>query len=140
MVDKRIEELFRDYGKSFSALDLHKTAKLYADQFIAAGPKGVISQTRDEFDKNAEEAAGYYRKIGQKRAEALSMKEVWFGEHYAMVTIHWGVHFEKLDRPYEFDVSYLVQLTDETPRIILFISHEDEEEAMKEVARRQKAA
>ncbi len=44
------------------------------------------------------------------------MKETWFGEDYVMVTIHWGVTFETLDKPVEFDVSYLVQLTDETPK------------------------
>ena len=140
MVDKRIEQLFHDYGKSFSALDLHHTADLYADNFIAAGPKGTISQTREEFDKNTEQAADYYRKVGQKRADILSMKETWFGDRYVMVTVHWGAHFEKLDKPYEFDVSYLVQLTDDKARIILFISRQDEDEAMKEVARLQKRA
>jgi hypothetical protein len=139
-MDKRIKALFEDYGKSFSALDLQNTAKVYADNFIAAGPKGVISQSRKEFDANAEKAAEYYRKVGQKSAEIKSMKETWFGDKYAMVTIHWAAHFEKLDKPYEFDVSYLVQLTGNHPKIIFFISHEDEEEAMKEVARMQKAA
>ncbi len=139
-MDKRIEELFAEYGKSFSALDLSRIAKLYSDTFISAGPKGVIAQNRKELDEKSEEAAAYYRKVGHKSAEVLSMKETWFGDKYAMVTVHWGVSFEKLDKPYEFDVSYLVQLTEETPKIILFISHEDEEEAMKEVARLQKAS
>ena len=139
-MDKRIKVLFEDYGKSFSALDLRNTAKVYADDFIAAGPKGVISQTRKEFDANAEKAAEYYRKVGQERAEIKSMKETWFGNDYAMVTIHWAAYFKKLDKPYEFDVSYLVDLTGKDAKIILFISHEDEEEAMKEVARMQKAA
>jgi hypothetical protein len=139
-MDKRIKALFDEYGKSFSALDLQNNAKVYADNFIAAGPKGVISQSRKEFDANAEKAAEYYRRVGQKSAEIKSMKETWFGEYYAMVTIHWAAHFEKLDKPYEFDVSYLVKLTSKDPKIILFISHEDEEEAMKEVAKLQRAA
>jgi len=133
MTDKRIEKLFADYGKSFSALELQNTARLYADEFIAAGPKGIISQTREEFLKNAGTAADFYRSVGQKSAKALSLKETWYGKDYAMVTIHWGVSFETLDKPVEFDVSYLVQLTDSEPRIILFISHEDEEETMKEL-------
>jgi hypothetical protein len=138
MADKRIEELFKGYGKAFSVLDLQRIAKLYSDTFISAGPKGVIAQNRKEFDEKSEDAAAYYRKVGQKSAEILSMKETWFGDKYVMVTIHWGAHFEKLDKPYEFDVSYLVQLTDDQPKIILFISHQDEEEAMKEVAEMQK--
>lgn len=132
-MDKRIEKLFADYGKSFSKLELQRTAELYADDFIAAGPKGIISQKREEFLANAGKAAEFYRSVGQQSAKALSMKDTWFGEDYVMVTIHWGVTFEKLDKPVEFDVSYLVQLTEAEPKIILFISHEDEEEMMKEL-------
>ena len=132
-MDKRIKALFEDYGKSFSALDLQNQAQLYADAFIAAGPKGVISQGRDDFLKNADKAAAFYRKVGQESAEIKSMKETWFSDNYAMVTVHWAAHFKKFSKPVEFDVSYLVQLTDDKPKIILFISHEDEEEAMKEL-------
>jgi hypothetical protein len=140
MVDKRIKALFEDYGAAFSALALQKTAKLYADDFIAAGPKGVISNTRDEFIKNADKAAEFYRSVGQERAEIKSMKETWYSESYVMVTIHWAVNFKSLDKPAEFDVSYLVQLTDDKPKIILFISHTDEEETMKELGLMNKAA
>ena len=132
-MDKRIEQLIADYGKSFSALALQDTAKLYADDFIAAGPKGIISKKRQEYLDTAAEAAEFYRSVGQKSAQVLDMKETWFGTDYVMVTIHWGVTFEAVEKPVEFDVSYLVQLTDETPRIILFISHEDEEELMQEL-------
>jgi hypothetical protein len=133
MADKRVEKLFADYGKAFSALALQKTAQLYADDFIAAGPKGIISQKRDEFLKNADKAAEFYRSVGQEKAEIRSMKETWFSPHYVMVTIHWAAHFKTLEKPAEFDVSYLVQLTEKDPKIILFISHEDEEETMREL-------
>jgi hypothetical protein len=139
-MDKRIKALFEDYGKSFSALELQKQAKLFADDFIAAGPKGIISQKRDEFIKNADKAADFYRKAGQESVEIKSTKETWFSDKYAMVTVHWAAHFKKLSKPVEFDVSYLVQLTDEKPKIILFISHEDEQEAMKELGLLDQAA
>jgi len=132
-MDKRVEALFKDYGKAFSSLALQKTAQLYADNFIAAGPKGIMSQTRQEFLDNADKAAEFYRRVGQQSADMLSAKETWFSENYVMVTVHWGVTFEKLDQPVEFDVSYLVQLTGRQPKIILFISHEDEEDKMKEL-------
>lgn len=132
-MDQRLEKLFADYGKSFSALEMRRIAGLYAEQFVAAGPKGVISQGRDEFLDNADKAAEFYRSVGQEAATALATRETWFGEFYAMVTIHWGVRFRSLRDLVEFDVSYLVQLTDETPRIILFISHEDEQETMQKL-------
>lgn len=130
-MDPRIEKLFAEYGKSFDALEMRRVASLYAENFVAAGPKGIISQSRDEFLKNADQAAEFYRSVGQQSAEMLSAKETWFGDSYVMVTIHWGARFKSLPDPVEFDVSYLVQLTGDEPRIILFISHEDEQEAME---------
>jgi hypothetical protein len=129
-MDKRLEKLFADYGKSFSALEMRRVAGLYSENFVAAGPRGVISQTRDAFLANADKAAAFYKQVGQESAEMKSAKETWFGDKYVMVTIRWAARFKTLDQPVEFDVSYLVQLTGETPQIILFISHEDEQEAM----------
>jgi hypothetical protein len=51
-----------------------------------------------------------------------------------MVKVHWGVTFLKTgDRMIEFDVSYLVQKTGPEPEILLFIAHQDEEEAMRKL-------
>jgi hypothetical protein len=132
-MDQRIEKLFADYGKSFSALEMRRIAGLYSEHFIAAGPKGTISQTRKDFLGNADKAAAFYKSVGQESAKLLSAKETWFGDKYVMVTVHWGVTFKSLDKPVEFDVSYLVQLTAPEPQIILFVSHEDEQEMMKEL-------
>ena len=51
-----------------------------------------------------------------------------------MVKVHWGVTFRKSgDKLIEFDVTYFIQKTDEEPKIIMFIAHEDEEKAMQEL-------
>ena len=51
-----------------------------------------------------------------------------------MVVVRWGVTFEKTgSKQIEFDVSYVIQETGTDPKIILFISHEDEEAAMKKL-------
>jgi hypothetical protein len=51
-----------------------------------------------------------------------------------------GVTFQKTgNKPIEFDVSYIVHEKDNEPEIILFISHEDEEEAMKKSGLMDKA-
>lgn len=71
-MDKRIEGLFKDYGKAFTALEMRRVAGLYGKDFVAAGPKGVISQNREEFLKNADKAAEFYRSVGQESAEIVS--------------------------------------------------------------------
>jgi hypothetical protein len=134
-MDEKIKKLFNEYEKAFSALDFKKNAEPFADTFISAGPKGVIAQDKKEFLKLSQQAADFYKSVGQESARIMGMKETEISKEYSLVTIHWGVKFAKTgDNPVEFDVSYLVQhLPDQDPQIILFIAHQDEEEAMKKL-------
>ncbi len=130
----KLEKLFSDYEKSFSRLDIKAIAKDYTDTFISAGPKGTIAQNKKEFEKKAEEASAFYKSIGQNSAQIISKKIIPISNEYCMVTVHWGVTFEKTgDKLIEFNVSYIVQDINDETKIILFISHEDEEEAMKKL-------
>ena len=133
-MDNAIKNLFEEYEKAFNALDIAKSAQFFSDTFISAGPKGAIAQNKSEFLKMADKAAGFYKSVGQTGAKILSMKETPISDEYSMVTVHWGVTFQKLgDKPVEFDVSYFLQNTSPKPQIIMFIAHQDEQEAMKEL-------
>ena len=132
--DEAIKQLFAEYEKAFNALDIEKQVPFFAEQFISAGPGGSIAQNRDEFAKMAHQAAEFYKTIGQTSARILSADETPISNEYSMVKVHWGVTFDKLgDRLVEFDVSYLVQKTGTGPKILIFIAHQDEEKAMKEL-------
>ena len=140
MNTKQLEQLFAEYEKAFSELNIEKNAALFSDTFISAGPKGVIAQNKDEFVKKAAEAREFYKSVGQTSAKIVSKKFSPISNKYTMATIHWGVTFEKTgNKLIEFDVSYIVHEKDNEPEIILFISHEDEEEAMKKLGLMDKA-
>jgi len=129
-----IKKLFAEYEKAFNALDVEKQVPLFAEHFISAGPRGSIAQGRDEFAKMASEAAKFYRSVGQTSAKILSMDETAISGEYSMVNIRWGVTFEKTgNKLIEFDVTYFIQKTSPEPKIIMFIAHQDEEKAMKEL-------
>jgi len=129
-----IKKLFEDYEKAFNKLEVEKQVPLFAEHFISAGPKGSIAQGREDFLEKSKKAAGFYHKVGQTGAKILSMKETQISNEYVLVTVHWACTFEKTgNKPIEFDVTYLIQDTEEKPQIILFIAHEDEEKAMKEL-------
>jgi ketosteroid isomerase-like protein len=131
---QKIEELFAEYENAFNKLDLKTIAQHYPDTFISAGPKGTIAQNKKEFESKAEQAADMYRSIGQNSAKILSKKITPISNEYCMVTVHWGVTFEKTgDEVVEFDVSYIVQQLNDELSIILFITHQDEAEAMKKL-------
>lgn len=127
----RIDQLFTEYERAFSALDVKKSAEFFADTFISAGPKGTIAQSREDFLKRADEAARFYKRVGQTGAHIVSKTYSEISEQYTLVAVHWLATFQKLPEPVEFDVSYIVDETQREPRIVMFISHQDEEEAMQ---------
>ena len=129
-----LQELFNEYEKAFAALDIKKSAGFFSDTFISAGPRGTIAQSKAEFLKLADQAAEFYKRVGQTSAKILSLQETAVSDEYFLVRVHWGVTFQKTGKKMiEFDVSYLVQKIGPEPKIILFIAHEDEEQAMKEL-------
>jgi hypothetical protein len=130
----QIEKLFLEYEKAFNDLDVKKSAEFFADTFISAGPKGTIAQNKKDFMQKAEQASAFYRSVGQTSARIISKNIIPISDQYTMVTVHWGVTFQKTgDELIEFDVSYIVYQSEEEPSIILFISHQDEQEAMKKL-------
>ena len=133
-MDARVRTMFDEYAKAFSALDFEKVAVFYADSFIAAGPKGSRAQSKSEFTEWAAKAAEFYKSVGQQGAKLLAFEEIPISDDYALVKIHWGVKFKKTgDKFIEFDISYTIDKTGPEPKIILFISHEDEQEAMQKL-------
>ena len=54
-------------------------------------------------------------------------------EKYSLVVVRWGVEFKKMgSRLIEFDISYIVYQGTE-PKIILLISHEDEDTVLRKL-------
>ena len=131
---ENLKKLFENYAKAFDALDFKTQAESFTDAFIMAGPQGAVSQSRAEFLANAEQAVSYYERVGMNSAKMLSAREESISHDYSIVTVHWGVTFRKTGNLLvEFDVSYIVHSSLHDPKIILAISHEDEQEAMKKL-------
>ena len=129
-----IKKLFSEYEKLFNDLNVEGQAKFFADSFLSAGPKGAIAMSKDEFLKMAKKAAEFYKSVGQTSARIVTMEETPISDDYSMVTVHWASTFKKTgDNPIEFDVTYFVQTSDSEPKIIMFIAHQDEQEAMKKL-------
>jgi len=134
IMDESVKKLFAEYEKAFAELDFNKSAEFFADTFISAGPRGVIAQSKVEFLKLAHQAAAFYKSLDQTSARILSADETPISNEYSMVKVHFGVTFRKTkDRLIEFDVTYFVQKIGTEPKIIMFIAHQDEQEAMQEL-------
>ena len=133
-VSTSVKRFFSEYEKAFNELDMRKSAEFFADSFISAGPNGTITTSKKDFLESGQKAVDFYRSVGQKSAKIFSLEESPITDQYSLVKVIWGVTFEKTGgKPIEFDVSYLLQKTGAKPKIILFIAHQDEQKAMKEL-------
>ena len=134
----KMEKLFKEYEGHFANLDFKNMAKLYADAFISAGPKGTIAETKQQFLEKAEQATAHYRQLGMISARILSRYELSISDEYSMVTIHWGVTFQKQsEQKVEFDISYIVQKQQDNPKIVMMITHQDEAETIKRLEEKE---
>ena len=134
-MDQSLTDLFTEYEKAFSTFHNEAVAKFYADEFMAAGPSGTAVFKNDEaFYKGLEQSGEGYRQMGMHSAQVLGLNETPFGSDYTMVTVHYGAKFHKTgDRLIEFDLSYLVSKVGSEPKIVLFISHQDEQKTLHEL-------
>jgi hypothetical protein len=129
----RLNTLFKQYEAAFDKLDLRTISGYCGDTFQSVGPNGTISATKKDYVDSMEKVAELYRRIGRKSARIISQRMIPICDKYSIVVIRWGVIFEKMGSvPVEFDISYIVYEGDE-PRIILLISHEDEESILKKL-------
>ena len=130
----QLDTLFKEYETAFDKLDLKKISGYCADSFISAGPKGSITQNRKDFEKKAEQTNKFYKSVGRTSARIISKRVMPICNDYSMVVVRWGITFDKTgNKLIEFDRSYIIEETGSEPKIILLISHVDEEAAMKKL-------
>jgi len=130
----QLDTLFKEYETAFDKLDLKKISGYCADSFISAGPKGSITQSRKDFEKKAEQTNKFYKSVGRTSARIISKRVMPICNDYSMVVVRWGITFDKTgNKLIEFDRSYIIEETGSEPKIILLISHVDEEAAMKKL-------
>jgi len=139
MSREQLDALFKEYETAFDKLDVKTISGYCADSFISAGPKGSITQSRKDYEKKAEQATKFYKSVGRNSAKIISKRVMPICNDYSMVVVRWGVTFDKTgNKLIEFDTSYIIQETGSEPKIILLISHEDEEVAMKKLGLQKK--
>jgi hypothetical protein len=141
MNKKALDRLFSDYEKAFDALNIRKSASYFSKNFLSAGPRGVIAKSKKDLLKKAREAAAFYRRAGQTSARILHKSIIPMCQEYAWVRVHWGMTFKATGNALiKFDVSYIINYTGRKPEIILFIAHQDEEKAMKQLMKMNREA
>ena len=139
-METSIRKLFERYERVFNAalhgdVDMDDVAGLYAAEFIAASPAGVMTGKNDEQLKQVM-AQGYarYRAIGTKEMRMRGLRISPMDEHHCVAHVAWRADYVRNDKPdvtIDFDVHYLVQQLGAEPKVFGWVSG-DEQAALKE--------
>jgi hypothetical protein len=117
------------------SVNVEATAAAFADCVLAANPVGVnCGRNDEEFRKQIPKGFEFYRSIGTKSMTIKSLTTTSLDDYHSMIKVHWEAFYWKLDGHedlIDFDVIYLVQMIDETPKIFAYITG-DEQKVLRE--------
>ena len=135
-----VRKLFERYEQVFRSglrggLDMNEAALLYASEFIAAMPAGVMSGKNDEQLKQAM-AKGYerYRAMGMKDMRRRGLRISLIDERHCVAHVAWTAIYAREDQPdaaIDFEVHYFVQELNSEPKVFGWVSG-DEQAVLRE--------
>jgi hypothetical protein len=134
-MQKIVRKLFEQYEqlmrKSLGGeVDLDAAASVYASAFIAVSPAGIKTGTNDEHLKQGiRQGYDYYRAIGTKEMRVRNVGISAIDEHHCVAHVAWRAIYARKgqsDLPIDFDVHYLVQQLDGSPKIFGWISRDEQ--------------
>ncbi|HYD44520.1 MAG TPA: nuclear transport factor 2 family protein [Phenylobacterium sp.] len=139
-MEPAVRAFFERYAEVFNRslggdADMDEVAALYAPEFIAASPAGVMSGSNDDQLK-AVMAQGYerYRAMGTKGMRIREIRLSPIDELHCMAHVAWSAAYAREGRPdvtIDFEVHYFVQVLDGAPKVFGWVSG-DEQALLKE--------
>jgi hypothetical protein len=125
-------DFFRQYAVTSLGAEPERLAAFYDQSFLAAGPGGGAAFSNDEgFLAWLRQVHEFNLKSGMTSLEVVATRDTPISDEYKLVTVRWGALFRKTgEERIQFEISYILHLNDEGPRIAAYISHEDQEAVM----------
>jgi hypothetical protein len=126
---------FRRYESFFNRslggdMDGDEVAALYASEFIAASPAGVMTGKNDDQLKQVM-AQGYarYRALGTKEMRIRNVRLSAIDDHHCVAHVAWTAIYARKDQPdvaIDFDVHYFVQKLEGEPKVFGWVSGDEQ--------------
>ncbi len=130
-VKKLFERYERFFGRSLAGdIDIDEAASLYASEFIAATPAGVMTgKNDDDFRQSMAQGHARYRAIGTKEMRIRHVAISPIDEHHCVAHVAWTATYARKDQAdvaIDFDVHYLVQKLDGEPKVFGWVSGDEQ--------------
>ncbi|WP_299360580.1 nuclear transport factor 2 family protein [uncultured Paracoccus sp.] len=134
-MEQAVRTLFARYEDFFNRslageIDLDEGSSLYASDFIAASPSGVITGRNDEQLRQVM-AQGFerYRAIGTTGMRVRDVRIAPIDDLHCVAHVAWTASYARDDLPattVDFDVHYLVQVLDGAAKVFGWIAGDEE--------------
>lgn len=133
-MESDVRALFERYERCFNQalggdIDMDEIASLYASDFIAATPAGVVTGRNDDRLRQVM-AEGYarYRAMGTKAMRLRAIRLSPIDENHCVAHVAWTATYARERQPdvaIDFDVHYLVQRLDGAPKVFGWVSGDE---------------
>jgi hypothetical protein len=132
----RVEQFFARYEEGANSFDADLVISQFTDTFMGADPNGVVCIANDDkFREAIPQRKEFFKQIGFRSANVLDVAETPLDDRYTMAKVHWRMIFEKeAGKPQEFKfyITYFLFDPGTGPKVVFYISHEDEEKVMRQ--------
>jgi hypothetical protein len=131
--EEKLRDYFERYARTALGPEPETLADFYDASFLAAGPKGGAAFTNDEsFLAWLREVHAFNARSGMTSMAVDGVGETPISDAWVLVTVEWAATFRRTgDTPIRFSISYLLRTSGESPKVAAYISHEDQEDAMR---------
>lgn len=134
-MEAKVRKFFERYENFFNRslageMDPDEIAALYAAEFIAASPAGVMAGKNDgQFRQAMAQGYARYREIGTKGMRIRGIRLSSMDEHHCVAHVAWTATYARGDRPdteIDFEVHYLIQKLDGEPKVFGWVAGDEE--------------
>lgn len=129
-----VSDFFTAYARASLGNDAGIIAKCYAENFMVAGPAGSMCYKNDEkFIAWLKNMFQVNRKLGMQDMKLIKVTTRPVGEFYTQAQVRWGAAYLKDPNDLiEFEITYILQHVNNDYKIIMYVTHENEEDVLKE--------
>lgn len=132
----KIEEFFARYEEGANSFDPDLVCSQYTSEFMGGGPNGVgCGRNGEELRAAIVNRHELFQKTGFRQAKILRVDETSLDDRYTMAKVHWHMTFEKdAGHPmdFKFFITYFLFDPGTDPRVVFWISHDDEQRVMRD--------
>ena len=134
-MESDVRTLFGRYERCFNQalggdIDMDEIASLYASDFIAATPAGVMTGRNDDrLSQVMAEGYARYRAMGTKAMRIRAIRLSRMDDHHCVAHVAWTATYAREGQPdvaIDFDVHYLVQKLDDAPKVFGWVSGDEQ--------------